>query len=109
MSDTLIPVPSEWKRRAYIDPDKYEGWYLDSVARPEAFWGEEGNKLQWIKPFTRVTCPRGLPTQRRWQPCGCPTIIAELAGRQENPFIFCGPFPSKIPADCLAFSQGTAA
>jgi acetyl-CoA synthetase len=54
MSDTLLPVPPEWKRRAYIDPEKYEGWYLDSVARPEAFWGEEGNKLQWIKPFTKV-------------------------------------------------------
>jgi acetyl-CoA synthetase len=54
MSDALIPVPSEWKRRAYIDPDAYEGWYLDSVARPDTFWGEEGRKLQWIKPFTKV-------------------------------------------------------
>ena len=54
MSDTLIPVPREWKKRAYIDPEKYEGWYLDSVARPDAFWGEEGRKLQWIKPFTKV-------------------------------------------------------
>jgi acetyl-CoA synthetase len=54
MSDTLIPVPSEWKKRAYIDPEKYEGWYLDSVARPDAFWGDEGRQLQWIKPFTKV-------------------------------------------------------
>src|SRR5436190_16270514 len=54
MSDTLIPVPSEWKRRAYIDSEKYEGWYLDSIARPDAFWGEEGSQLQWIKPFTKV-------------------------------------------------------
>ncbi len=54
MSDTLIPVSSEWKKRAYIDPDKYEGWYLDSVAHPDAFWGEEGRKLQWMKPFTKV-------------------------------------------------------
>src|SRR5579871_2170342 len=54
MSDTLIPVPPEWKKRAYIDAENYEGWYLDSVARPDAFWGEEGRKLQWIKPFTKV-------------------------------------------------------
>ncbi len=54
MSDTLIPVPSEWKKRAFIDPQKYEAWYLDSAARPDAFWGDEGRKLQWIKPFTKV-------------------------------------------------------
>jgi hypothetical protein len=42
MSDTLIPVRPEWKERAYIDAKTYEGWYLDSIANPNGFWGEEG-------------------------------------------------------------------
>jgi acetyl-CoA synthetase len=54
MSDTLIPVPEEWRLRAYIDPEKYDGRYADSIADPNGFWGEEGRKLEWIKPFTIV-------------------------------------------------------
>jgi acetyl-CoA synthetase len=54
MSETVIPVPGEWKTRAYIDARKYEGWYVDSVVDANGFWGEEGKKLDWIKPFTVV-------------------------------------------------------
>jgi acetyl-CoA synthetase len=54
MSDMLITVPPEWKSRSYIDSERYEGWYLDSVAHADAFWGEEARKLAWIKPFTKV-------------------------------------------------------
>ena len=54
MSETVIPVSAEWKRRAYIDADKYEDMYADSIADPAAFWAREGRKLDWIKPFTKV-------------------------------------------------------
>ena len=32
MSEIVIPVPAEWKRRAYIDAAKYEEMYRASVA-----------------------------------------------------------------------------
>ena len=54
MSDELIPVKDEWKRRAFVDAAKYEQMYLDSIADPDAFWGAEGRKLAWMKPFTKV-------------------------------------------------------
>ncbi len=54
MSDTLIPVPEAWKTRAYIDPEKYDDRYVASITDPNSFWGEEGRKLDWIKPFTIV-------------------------------------------------------
>ena len=54
MSDTLIPVPPEWKSRAYLNAEQYEGWYVDSIVDPAGFWGEEGRKLEWIKPFSIV-------------------------------------------------------
>src|SRR5688500_9917956 len=54
MSDEIIPVREEWKKRAHIDAAKYEEMYADSVADPDSFWGEEGRKLNWIKPFTKV-------------------------------------------------------
>ncbi len=56
MSEVKIhPVPAEWKKRAYIDNDKYLAMYKRSVEDPDAFWAEEAKKrVDWIKPFTRV-------------------------------------------------------
>ncbi|HEY2068560.1 MAG TPA: acetate--CoA ligase [Rhizomicrobium sp.] len=54
MSDTIIPVPSEWKTRAYIDRAKYDAMYAHSVKDPDGFWGEEAKRLDWMKPFTTV-------------------------------------------------------
>jgi acetyl-CoA synthetase len=54
MSEVVIPVPDEWKKRAYIDAKKYEQWYADSIADPEGFWRRQGRELQWIKPFEMV-------------------------------------------------------
>jgi len=55
MSDALIhPVPDEWKRRAYVDRAKYDEMYAASISDPEAFWGEHGKRIDWIRPYTRV-------------------------------------------------------
>jgi len=49
-----VKVPKKWKNRAFIDKDKYQKLYEKSVAKPEKFWGKEGKRLDWIKPYTRV-------------------------------------------------------
>src|SRR5262245_35228800 len=54
MSEIVIEVPAEWKRRAYIDAAKYEDMYRNSIADPEGFWGNEARKLDWIRPFSKV-------------------------------------------------------
>ena len=54
MSDTVIPVPDAWKKHAFIDAEEYEAWYMDAVIDANGFWGQEGRKLDWIKPFTKV-------------------------------------------------------
>src|SRR5256885_12596662 len=54
MSDTLIPVPKEWRERAFIDRAKYEEMYARSVSDPEGFWREESRRVDWMKPFTKV-------------------------------------------------------
>ncbi len=51
---TVHPVPAEWKQRAYIDNDKYLEMYKRSVDDPEGFWREHGQRIDWIKPFTKV-------------------------------------------------------
>ena len=54
MSEVVIPVPTEWKRRAYIDAAKYKEMYEASVRDPEGFWESEARALEWIKPFKSV-------------------------------------------------------
>jgi len=39
---------------AHIDAASYEEMYAASINDPEAFWGEHGKRIDWIKPYTKV-------------------------------------------------------
>ena len=45
---------AETVARAHVDNAKYEAMYAASLKDPDAFWGEQGKRLDWIKPFTTV-------------------------------------------------------
>ena len=53
--ETATYAPSvEFAANAHVDAAKYQKLYAESVADPEAFWGEQGKILDWIKPYTKV-------------------------------------------------------
>jgi acetyl-CoA synthetase len=56
MSDAAktYPVPAEFAAKANLSPEKYREMYAASISDPEAFWGEHGKRLDWIKPYTVV-------------------------------------------------------
>jgi acetyl-CoA synthetase len=54
MSENLYPVPAEIAAAAYADYDKYQEMYAASVSDPDAFWGEHGKRIDWIRPYSRV-------------------------------------------------------
>ncbi|WP_150523269.1 acetate--CoA ligase [Roseibium sediminis] len=54
MSDNIFPVPADIAASAHVDNAKYLEMYKQSVENPEAFWGEHGKRVDWIKPFTKV-------------------------------------------------------
>ncbi len=55
MSDTLLPVPSEWKSRAFIDAAEIPRDVCAARVRtPDGFWREQAARIDWIKPFTKV-------------------------------------------------------
>src|SRR5262245_47280590 len=54
MSDKIHEVPPEWRKRAYIDETKYQQMYKASIADPNRFWAEQGKRVGWIRPFTKV-------------------------------------------------------
>ena len=55
MSDqSLFPVPEDVAKNAFIDNDKYLEMYQRSIDDPEGFWEEQGKRINWIKPYTKV-------------------------------------------------------
>ena len=52
--DSTIPVPSTVAIGAWINEAKYKKLYAESVADPDKFWGEQGKRVDWIKPYTKV-------------------------------------------------------
>ena len=49
-----FPVPDAWAEKAWADNDKYQAMYKQSIDDPEAFWGEQGKRIDWIKPYNKV-------------------------------------------------------
>ena len=51
---TVHPVPAEWAARAYVDAAGYAEKYRRSIEQSETFWREESDRLDWIRPWTRL-------------------------------------------------------
>ena len=54
MADQFYPVPDAVKDRALIDEAGYEEVYARSVKDNEGFWAEQAQRLDWMKPFTKI-------------------------------------------------------
>ena len=54
MSDKIYKVSAAWKKRAFIDEGKYKKMYAASIKDPNKFWGKEGKRIHWMKPYKKV-------------------------------------------------------
>ena len=55
MSDNeIFPVPAAFAASAHADNDKYLEMYRQSVDDPEGFWAEQGKRLDWFTPYTKI-------------------------------------------------------
>ena len=57
MSDrapSIFSASKDFIKTAHIDAAGYEKSYAASVADPDAFWALQAQRLDWIKPFTKV-------------------------------------------------------
>ncbi len=50
----LHKVSPEWSKRAYVNKDQAEDMYKASIDDPEVFWAQQGRRLDWMKPYTKV-------------------------------------------------------
>ncbi len=55
MDTKTYPVTDAWAKRAFVDNSEYERMYAASISDPDAFWGEQGKRLDWFTPYTQVS------------------------------------------------------
>ncbi|TKA94177.1 acetate--CoA ligase [Cereibacter changlensis] len=53
-TQSVYPASAEFIAKAHVDAAGYERMYAESVSDPEGFWGREGKRIDWIRPYTKV-------------------------------------------------------
>jgi len=50
----IIDIKDEFKQNAYINTEKYEEMYNESIQNPEKFWSEQAENIDWYKKWDNV-------------------------------------------------------
>ncbi|OUR71953.1 acetate--CoA ligase [Marinomonas sp. 42_23_T18] len=54
MEPLTVAVPSASKKNVGIDQKTFERMYQESITNPDAFWGEQGKRIDWSKDYSKV-------------------------------------------------------
>ncbi|QJF52531.1 acetate--CoA ligase [Roseobacter ponti] len=67
----------------HVNAEQYKLLYAQSVKDPDAFWGEQGKRLDWIRPYTRVSDVSFAPgnVSIRWFDDGVLNVSANCIDR----------------------------
>ena len=54
MDDKIYAPTTAFAQNAHANKSTYENMYAASIIDPDAFWAEQGQRLDWMTPFTKV-------------------------------------------------------
>ena len=54
MADKIYSPTTAFVQNAHANKSTYENMYAASITDPNAFWAEQGQRLDWMTPFTKV-------------------------------------------------------
>ena len=54
MADKIYSPTTAFAQNAHANKSTYENMYAASITDPDAFWAEQGKRLDWMTPFTKV-------------------------------------------------------
>ena len=54
MADKIYAPTAEFTAKSHANKITYDTMYAASLSDPNAFWAEQGKRLDWITPFTKV-------------------------------------------------------
>ena len=40
---------------SHINADQYEKMYQESINQPDHFWAENGKRIDWVKPYSKIS------------------------------------------------------
>jgi len=82
MQHDIIPLKPAAVANTYLTADQYQQQYKQSLADPEAFWGKQAERLQWISPWKKVKDTRfGDDVSIRWFEGGKLNVSANCIDR----------------------------
>jgi acetyl-CoA synthetase len=97
---------------AHVTPEQYNSMYAASVADPETFWGREGQRIDWIRPYTRVKNTSFAPgnISIKWFEDGALNVSANcidrhMLTRANQTAIIWEPDDPKEPAQHISYAK----
>jgi acetyl-CoA synthetase len=103
---------AEFVKNAHVDAAGYVARYAASIADPEAFWGAEGKRIDWITPYKRVKNTSFAPgnIDIKWYEDGTLNVAANcidrhLATRGSQTAIIWEPDDPKTPARHITYAE----
>ena len=81
--DGMYLPDADFAANAHADKAKYDEMYAASINDPEAFWGEHGKRIDWIKPYSKVKNTSFAPgnIDIRWFEDGTLNVSANCVDR----------------------------
>ncbi len=108
----IYPASAAFIANAHVDAAKYEAMYAASLENPAAFWAEQGKRLDWIKPFTKVKNTTFQPGEVsiKWFEDGTLNVSANcidrhLETRGDQTAIIWEPDEPTTPAQHITYKQ----
>jgi acetyl-CoA synthetase len=83
MNDQVFPVSGYWQKRAFVSAAEYAWRYAASVSDSDGFWKREAARLEWVKPFSKVSDVSWKPDNLhiRWFEDGTLNVAANCIDR----------------------------
>ena len=105
------PIPSGFEN-AHATPEDYARLYAFSLSDPDGFWGSEGLRLDWIRPYSKVRDATFAPgrVSIKWFEDGVLNVSANcidrhLAARADQTAIIFEPDDPAEPARHITYAE----
>ena len=54
-NDNIFKPASNIVDNCHVDKATYDQMYKESITSPDIFWNNHGKRIDWIKPYTKVS------------------------------------------------------
>ncbi len=109
--EEVYKVPQQWLSKSWCDKKKFDEMYKMSVEKPDAFWAEQAERLDWIQKWKTVKNTSFMgDVAIRWFEGGKLNVSANcldrhLAKRGNQTAIIWEPNDPKTPAKHITYKQ----